>query len=299
MEMRSLNFRQKLHLAYACFLAPAVIVYTVLFLGPVLSSLFYSLTNWNGIDRTMDFVGLRNYQELLADKAFLAALKNTLKFAVLVVILQNAMAIPLAIVLDTGIRSRNLLRVIFFSPAVLSPLVVGYTWLYIYEPNQGLLNAVLRELGLDSWTQSWLGDPQIALLSIVFIVIWQYTGYSMVIYLANLQTIPKDLYESAGMDGAGKWQRFRHITFPLLAPAMTINVVLSTIGTLKAFDIVYVTTKGGPYHATETMTTLMFSTAFGEDSFGYGTAIGVVIFVIILAISLLQLSLLRRREVAF
>ncbi|MFD0693161.1 carbohydrate ABC transporter permease [Paenibacillus sp. GCM10027628] len=297
--MRSLNFRQKLHLAYACFLAPAVIVYTVLFLGPVLSSLFYSLTNWNGIDRTMDFVGLRNYQELLADKAFLAALKNTLKFAVLVVILQNAMAIPLAIVLDTGIRSRNLLRVIFFSPAVLSPLVVGYTWLYIYEPNQGLLNAVLRELGLDSWTQSWLGDPQIALLSIVFIVIWQYTGYSMVIYLANLQTIPKDLYESAGMDGAGKWQRFRHITFPLLAPAMTINVVLSTIGTLKAFDIVYVTTKGGPYHATETMTTLMFSTAFGEDSFGYGTAIGVVIFVIILAISLLQLSLLRRREVAF
>ncbi|UKS27951.1 sugar ABC transporter permease [Paenibacillus sp. HWE-109] len=297
--MRSLNYRHKLHLALACFLAPAVLVYGVLFLGPVLSSLYYSFTNWNGINQTMSFVGLRNYSDLLSDKAFLAALQNTLKFAVLVVILQNAMAIPLAIVLDAGIRSRNLLRVIFFSPAVLSPLVVGYTWLYIYEPNQGVLNTLLRQFGLDAWTQSWLGDPQIALISIVGIVIWQYTGYSMVIYLANLQTIPKDLYESAGMDGAGKRHQFWHITFPLLAPAMTINIVLSTIGTLKAFDIVYVTTKGGPYHATETMSTLMFSTAFGSDSFGYGTAIGVVIFAIIMGISLLQLAILRRREVAF
>ncbi|MCD9023642.1 carbohydrate ABC transporter permease [Cohnella silvisoli] len=296
--MKQLTFRHKTHITLACFLAPAVLIYSLLFLGPVLSSFYYSLTNWNGFTATMGFVGLRNYRDMMDDAAFVAALKNTAVFAVWVVILQNALAIPLAIALDSGIRSKNVLRVIFFAPAVLSPLVVGYTWMYIFNPNSGLLNTFLRSIGLPSWEQVWLGDPKFAMFCIITMVIWQFTGYSMVIYLANLQTIPSELYEAANIDGAGRWNKFLRITFPLLAPAMTINILLSTIGTLKAFDLIYVTTNGGPFHATETLTVLIFESAFKDNNFGYGTAIGVVMFLIIFVVSLLQLLVLRRREVS-
>ncbi len=287
----------KEHLALACFIAPALAVYSLFLLGPVLGSFFYSLTNWNGFYQTMDFVGLKNFVNLGSDKVFMKAIRNTLVFTLFVVVIQNALAVPLAVALDSKIRGKQLLRTLFFVPAVLSPLVVGYTWMYIYEPQDGVLNTLLRVLGLSGWEQTWLGDPQFALYSIVAMAVWQFAGYSMIIYLANLQTIPADLYEAADIDGASGWQRFRSVTFPLLAPSVTINVVLSSIGTLKAFDIIFVTTKGGPYYATETMTTLLYSTAFTKGSFGYGTAIGVVMFLFVFVISLAQILLLRRREV--
>ncbi|WP_128658303.1 carbohydrate ABC transporter permease [Paenibacillus sp. 598K] len=295
--MFKLTMHRKEHLILACFILPAFVVYTFFLLGPVLGSFFYSLTNWNGFYQTMDFVGLRNFERLLSDDVFMKALRNTMVFTFFVVLLQNGLAIPLALAMDSRIRSKQVLKTIFFVPAILSPLVVGYTWMYIYEPQSGVLNTLLREAGLASWARSWLGDPAYALYAIIVMVVWQYVGYSMVIYLANLQTIPGDLYEAGSIDGASGWQKFRSITFPLLAPSMTINVVLSSIGTLKAFDIIFVTTKGGPYYATETMTTLLYSTAFTKSSFGYGTAMGVVMFLIIFALSLVQILLLRRREV--
>lgn len=288
---------KKEHLVFACFIAPALIVYSMFLLGPVLGSFFYSLTNWNGLYQTMDFVGLRNFSNLLDDKVFGQAIRNTLVFTLFVVIIQNGLGVPLALAMDSKIRSKQILKTVFFVPAILSPLVVGYTWMYIFEPQNGVLNILLRTLGLSAWEQSWLGDPQFALFSIVLMAVWQFSGYSMVIYLANLQTIPGELYEAAGIDGASGWQKFKSVTFPLLAPSITINVVLSSIGTLKAFDIIFVTTKGGPFHATETMTTLLFSTAFTKSSFGYGTAMGVVMFLFVFAISLVQILLLRRREV--
>lgn len=295
--MFKMTMSRKEHLILACFIAPAFIVYSMFLLGPVLGSFYYSLTNWNGFYQTMDFVGLRNFVNLLEDDVFGKAIRNTLVFTFFVVLIQNGAGVPLALAMDSRIRSKQVLKTLFFVPAILSPLVVGYTWMYIYEPQNGVLNTLLRLVGLSSWEQSWLGDPQFALYSIVAMVVWQFAGYSMVIYLANLQTIPGDLYEAASIDGAGKWQQFKSVTFPLLAPSITINVVLSSIGTLKAFDIIYVTTKGGPYYATETMTTLLFSTAFTKSSFGYGTAMGVVMFLFVFAISLIQILLLRRREV--
>jgi raffinose/stachyose/melibiose transport system permease protein len=292
-----MTMSRKEHFILAGFLAPAIIVYTTFLLGPVLGSFFYSLTNWNGLYQTMDFVGLRNFVNLMEDGVFAKAIRNTMVFTVFVVLIQNAIGVPLALAMDSRIRSKQVLKTLFFVPAILSPLVVGYTWTYIYEPQNGVLNTILRTVGLTGWEQSWLGDPQFALYSIVVMAVWQFSGYSMVIYLANLQTIPGDLYEAADIDGAGKWQQFKSITFPLLAPSITINIVLSSIGTLKAFDIIYVTTKGGPYYATETMTTLLFSTAFTKSSFGYGTAMGVVMFFFVFIISLAQILLLRRREV--
>ncbi|GBG08512.1 sugar ABC transporter permease [Paenibacillus agaridevorans] len=295
--MLKMTMSRKEHFILAGFLAPAIIVYTTFLLGPVLGSFFYSLTNWNGLYQTMDFVGLRNFVNLMEDGVFAKAIRNTMIFTVFVVLIQNAIGVPLALAMDSRIRSKQVLKTLFFVPAILSPLVVGYTWTYIYEPQNGVLNTILRTVGLTGWEQSWLGDPQFALYSIVVMAVWQFSGYSMVIYLANLQTIPGDLYEAADIDGAGKWQQFKSITFPLLAPSITINIVLSSIGTLKAFDIIYVTTKGGPYYATETMTTLLFSTAFTKSSFGYGTAMGVVMFFFVFIISLAQILLLRRREV--
>ena len=294
--LKMMSLRTKDHLWWAAFIAPALLIYTIIFLGPVMSSFYYSMTNWNGFTKSMDFIGLSNYVHLLSDPIFKKALRNTSIFALLIVIFQNGLAVPLALALDSKIKTKTLLKVIFFAPAIFSPLVVGYTWLYIYEP-QGLLNEILRTIGLGDWTQIWLGDPKFALYAIVMIVLWQYVGYSMIIFLANLQTIPHDLYEAADIDGAGRWRKFRFITFPLLAPSITINVVLASIGSLKAFDIIYVTTKGGPFHATETITTLLFTTAFKKDSFGYGTAIGVVMFLLIFLLSVLQITLLRRREV--
>jgi len=295
--MFKLSMQKKEYLTLLLFILPAFLVYSLFLLGPVLGSFFYSLTNWNGFYKTMDFVGLKNFINLFSDEIFTKAVRNTMIFTLVVVVLQNGLAVPLALAMDSKIRTKQVLKTLFFVPAILSPLVVGYTWMYIYEPQNGVLNTLLRLFNLSSWEQSWLGDPQFALYSIVLMAVWQYTGYSMVIYLANLQTIPEDLYEAASIDGAGSWQKFKSVTFPLLAPSVTINVVLSSIGTLKAFDIIFVTTKGGPYYATETITTLLYSTAFTKSSFGYGTAMGVIMFFIIFAISIVQILLLRRREV--
>jgi len=295
--MFKLSMQKKEYLTLLLFILPAFLVYSLFLLGPVVGSFFYSLTNWNGFYKTMDFVGLKNFINLFSDGIFTKAVRNTMIFTLVVVVLQNGLAVPLALAMDSKIRTKQVLKTLFFVPAILSPLVVGYTWMYIYEPQNGVLNTLLRLFNLSSWEQSWLGDPQFALYSIVLMAVWQYTGYSMVIYLANLQTIPEDLYEAASIDGAGSWQKFKSVTFPLLAPSVTINVVLSSIGTLKAFDIIFVTTKGGPYYATETITTLLYSTAFTKSSFGYGTAMGVIMFLIIFAISIVQILLLRRREV--
>jgi len=295
--MFKLSMQKKEYLTLLLFILPAFLVYSLFLLGPVVGSFFYSLTNWNGFYKTMDFVGLKNFINLFSDGIFTKAVRNTMIFTLVVVVFQNGLAVPLALAMDSKIRTKQVLKTLFFVPAILSPLVVGYTWMYIYEPQNGVLNTLLRLFNLSSWEQSWLGDPQFALYSIVLMAVWQYTGYSMVIYLANLQTIPEDLYEAASIDGAGSWQKFKSVTFPLLAPSVTINVVLSSIGTLKAFDIIFVTTKGGPYYATETITTLLYSTAFTKSSFGYGTAMGVIMFLIIFAISIVQILLLRRREV--
>lgn len=279
------------------FYCPALAFAILFFIYPVLSSFYYSLTDWDGVQNTSQFIGFDNFRKLTGDGKFFTAMRNTFIYSVCVVSIQNVAALILAVALDSSVRTRNALRTAFFTPAVMSALVVGYTWTFIYNPLFGVLNTLLTNIGLEFLALDWLGDPKLALGSVITITIWQFTGYSMVIFLTGLQGIPTELFEASSIDGTNGWQKFYHITFPLIAPAVTINVLLSMIGTMKAFDLIYVTTQGGPGYATETIATVLYSEAFQTNRMGYGTAIAVVLFLIILVLSLIQLTILRRREV--
>jgi raffinose/stachyose/melibiose transport system permease protein len=217
-----------------------------------------------------------------------------------IVVVQNAMGLALALAVHSRIKSRNVLRVFFFAPAVLSPVVIAFLWKYMLnpEPDAGL-NAMLGFLGLDFLQQTWLGDPSVALWAIGLTVVWQFAGFSMVIFLAALQGIPRELEEAAAIDGASRFQRFHRIVLPLIAPAMTINLTLSTIGGLKLFDQVFAITNGGPGYSTETLSMLIYKQAFVFGSYGYSTAVALVLTLLVAGLALLQVRYLQSREVTY
>jgi len=278
------------------FLLPALAVYGLVVLYPSIAGGYYAFTDWNGLDRTHSFVGLANFQRLIHDDQALAALKNTVLLAVAITFIQNGIGLLLALGVSTHIKSRHLLRTLFFAPAVLTPVVVAYLWKYIFSP-RGALNALLDRVGLDDLTRGWLGESSLALWAVAAVVIWQYAGLSMVIFLAGLEGVPQEFYEAAEIDGAGAFWKFWNITFPLIAPATTVNLVLSTIGGLKLFDHVFALTEGGPGHATETLSTMIYDQGFVFGYFGYSTAVALVLTLIVSALALIQLSFWRAREV--
>lgn len=285
--------------ATLAFTAPALIVISIFVLYPVLSGFYYSLTSWNGLDRTVEFVGLRNYLELVGDREVMISLRNTALFTITATVVQNLIALVLALMLDGRFRTRGLVKTMFFIPVLMSSIVVGYTWSFLLHPLFGLVNKALSGIGLNFLALDWLGNPRIALFSVAGMSIWRWIGYSMVIYLAALQSVPPVLYESADIDGASPLRKTMSITLPLIAPAFTINILITLIGAMKEFDIIYVTTGGGPGYATQTLAVLLYNQAFQANRMGYGAAIAVVLFVIILTVSLVQLRILRRREVRF
>ena len=279
------------------FVAPALLVYGLVVLYPSVSGMVYAFTNWSGLGGK-SFTGLANFRQLVHDDAARGSVRNTVLLTVTILFVQNGVGLLLALGVHSLIKSRALLRVIFFAPAVVSPVMVAFLWKYIYDPAPDAgLNGILGAVGLGSWRQDWLGDPSIALWSVAFMVIWQYAGYSMVIFLAGLEGVPPELQEAALIDGAGAFRRFRYVTWPLLAPALTVNLMLSTIGGLKIFDQVYAATNGGPGYATETLSTVIFKQAFVYGKLGYSTAIALVLALFVAAVSLVQLYYLRRREV--
>jgi raffinose/stachyose/melibiose transport system permease protein len=281
------------------FVAPALLVYAFVVLYPSLAGIYYAFTDWTGIGSHKSFVGLQNFRDLLHDDRAIGSVRNTLLLTVVLVIVQTAVGLLLALGVHARIRSRMVLRVVFFAPVVISPVMVAFLWKYIYNPDPDAgLNGLLGAVGLGSLHQDWLGNPSIALWSVAATVIWQYAGYSMVIFLAGLEAIPKELNEAALIDGAGTFARFRHVTWPLLAPALTINVMLSTIGGLKLFDQVFAATNGGPGYSTETLSTVLYKEAFVYGHFGYSTAIALVLALFVAAVSLVQIQYLRSREVA-
>ncbi len=288
------NARLRTLITDALFLLPACAVFAIFFAYPVISSFYFSLTKWDGINPELKFIGLANFQKLVGDRHFWTALRNTFRYAILVTVIQNTLGLILALAVTSKVYRG--FRVLFLAPPLLSSIAIGAIWSYMYAPN-GAVNSLLALAGLGEWAQDWLGNPRLALYSLIVANIWKWTGMAMIIYLAGIQAIPKTIHEAASIDGVDVWQRFRHITFPLIAPAFTINVILSMIGSLKVFDIIYIMTQGGPGRATESITTYIFSRAFEANKFGYGTAIAVVMFAIILALSLVQLHFLTQREV--
>jgi raffinose/stachyose/melibiose transport system permease protein len=281
------------------FAAPALAIYALIVLYPSLAGAFYAFTDWSGIG-SAKWVGLDNFKQLFTDEQSFGSLKNTLELTAFIVIVQNAIGLALALAVHSQIKGRHFLRVMFFAPAVLSPVVIAFLWKYMFNPDpHSGINALLGFLGLGFARQDWLGDPSVALWAVGLTVVWQFAGYSMVIFLAALQGIPRELEEAAALDGAGSWQRFRHIVFPLIAPAMTINLTLSTIGGLKLFDQVFAITNGGPGYATETLSTLIYKQAFVFGLYGYSTAVALVLTLLVSALALLQVRWLQRREVAY
>ncbi|WP_193597907.1 carbohydrate ABC transporter permease [Microbacterium sp. YJN-G] len=276
------------------FLLPALIFYIVVVLYPSVAGGVLAFTDARTL-RGGDWVGFENFVTILQNEAARAALLNTLTIAVTLTIVQTTLGLLLAVALNSAIRGRNLLRTIFFAPMMLPPIITGLLWQYIYTPN-GPLDSAMDFLGLGAFKASWLGDADIALWSIIGSVIWHHVGMSMVIYLAGLQGIPDELYEAAAVDGAGPMRRFWSITRPLLGQATTIATVLTMTSSLKLFDQIFVMTGGGPGVSTQTLSLIMYQEAFVYGKQGYGSAIALVLAMIVAAIVFVQMSLTRRGE---
>ncbi|WP_169082630.1 carbohydrate ABC transporter permease [Paenibacillus sp. PL91] len=279
------------------FLLPTLVIYTAFVIIPTLSSVYLSFTSWDGVSDKVRYIGFDNFIEIVKSPRVHNALKNTLIFAVSLVVLENIVALALAILVDQVRWLRNFFRSIFYFPVLMSGIIMGFIWMIILNYNFGVLNQLLEMTGLGFLKTDWLGNPDYALISIILSTVWKAAGYYMVIYLAGLQGIPQELNEAASIDGANRLQQFRHITFPLLAGATTVCVMLSMIGSLKIFDQIAVMTDGGPGFATETLTYIIYKVGFGELRQGFGTALAIVLFILTLAISLIQMKVLRKREV--
>lgn len=279
------------------FLLPVILIFGFLFVIPTVTSFYYSLTDWNINRRVISFIGLDNFKELFAETKFRATLGNTLAYSFSVTFVRNFLGLFLALLLNNAhLKGKNLFRTVIFLPYVIAPVVIGYLFTAIYNPSQGILNQSLRFIGLGFMAQDWLNDPSIALFSTIATDVWRTTGFSMVIYLAGLQIIPHDLYESAEIDGANGFWKLTNVTLPLLAPSITINVVLALIGTMKVFVMILVLTNGGPGYATEVINTYIMST-FSLGLYGSGTAANIILSLLICIIGLPVLTVLKRREI--
>jgi raffinose/stachyose/melibiose transport system permease protein len=277
------------------FALPAFALFAFVVLIPSVRGVYYAFTDWDGLDPDFSFVGLGNFADVADDPDARQAIGNTLLIAVAITIIQNGLGLLLALGVNSFIKSRNVLRVFLFAPAVITPIVTAYLWRNLLGPD-GAVNGLLGAVGLDAWERNWLGDPELALWSVVAVIVWQFAGYSMVIFVAGLQSIPSEVYEAAAIDGAGPVRRFWSVTRPLLAPAFTINLMLSIIGGIKLFDQVWALTGGGPGHATDTLSTLIYKDAFTLGEFGYSIALAVVLTLIVAVVSTGQYAVLARSE---
>jgi raffinose/stachyose/melibiose transport system permease protein len=273
---------------------PAIVFVLAFHYVAIGAGAWYAFTDWNGIGSAR-WIGLENFRELFRDETTRGALWHTLELAGAFVVLVNIAGLLLALGLNRTLKSRHFLRSLFFIPFVVSPLAVTFIWSYIFDYS-GAINQTLRAVGLDSWVQPWLGSPTWALWTVLVVMVWHYTGLTMVIYLAGLQGVSDELVEAAAVDGATLWTRFRRVTLPLLAPAITVNAVLTCIIGLRAFEYVIALTYGGPVDASETLATQVWKQTFVNGRFGYGAANAVALTVLIAAVGLVQLAYFRRRE---
>ncbi len=260
------------------FVFPAFVVFAMVVIIPIFFSAYYSTLDWNGIGKST-FIGIQNYVNLFVNNkdGFAMAIKNSFLVAFFSVFVQVPLALILALVISKGIKGEGFFRTVYFIPVIISTTVIGQLWMKIYQPKHGMLNKLLEIAGLDSLQRNWLATPQTAMASVLFVIIWQYIGYHMLLLYSGIKAIPGDIYEAAEVDGATNFQKAARITIPLIAPMIKVCVTFALIGSLKTFDLIYVLTKGGPIHATEVPTTLMFSNIFLQNKYGYGSAMSIFI----------------------
>jgi raffinose/stachyose/melibiose transport system permease protein len=266
-------------------LAPALAVYAVFAVYPMIEVVAMSFMKWNGLTPTERFVGFDNYVQVFTqDPVFWGAVQNTILWTILSVAFPPLIGFALALALNQNIPSRGPLRALFYLPVIIAPIAVATIWRWMYDPFFGLFNATLTALGLQNWIQDWLGDRHVALYSMFVGYVWQTAGFSLVLFLAGLQNVSQVLIEASRIDGAGRFQTFRYVTLPALRPSITIVLILSIINSLKAFDIVYGMTQGGPAQSTQMLALWAFTQAMQLGDFGRGAAISVVLLLITVAI---------------
>ncbi|MFS0869074.1 carbohydrate ABC transporter permease [Paenibacillus xylanilyticus] len=274
---------------------PALLIYSIFFVIPAMAGFYYSFTDWR-LDRLeLQFIGWDNFKKIFSDKTLILALQNTAIFAIVTVIGKNVIGLLLAVGLNMRLRTKNLLRAIFYSPSILSILVISILFTPMLR-TEGTINRLLESVGLDSLSQAWLTNPSIVIWTIAIVSIWQSAGFQMAIYLAGLQSISQEYYEAATIDGTSSWKSFFKITLPLLLPAININLMLTLIGGLKVFSEVYVMTGGGPGNASQVVGTIILR-SFGEGNWGLGTAVNTLLFVVVTIIAIPLLIFMRRKEV--
>ncbi|MGQ9622994.1 MAG: carbohydrate ABC transporter permease [Candidatus Caldatribacteriaceae bacterium] len=254
-------------------LFPALLLYVVFLFYPMLFSLVVSLYDWDGLSPTKIFVGLSNYRRFFSDPTSLLVVKNNAIWTISTLSVPMVVGLILAVALNSNIKARVLFRSIFYSPAVLPLVAVGIVWSWIYNPMFGVMNSFLKTVGLNALLRNWLADPKLALYSVILTGIWQGTGFPMLLFLAGLQGIPRELYEAGSIDGADGWQAFWYITLPSLRETFVVVVSLLTVNSLRVFDLIYVMTWGGPGKATQVMSTWMYFNTFVYHRAGFGSAI--------------------------
>src|SRR5215211_8662929 len=278
------------------FVLPALILYLVFMVYPFFQSIYFSFTSWNGVTAVKDWIGLANYRELIGDDLFWLSLLHTVIWVIVGTIAPIAIGMLLAVLLWRRPKGFTLFRTIFFMPQVLSTVVIGIVWSWIYNPIFGILNESLDAIGLKNISRGWLGDPDVALYAVLVAAIWATIGFVFVIFLAGLQNVSKDLLEAATVDGANVWQRFWNVTVPQMASVINVVVALLLIGGFSVFDIIFVMTGGGPANATEVIATYTYKEAFVQNRVGYASTLSLVMTVISLVVSVAFIRLRERQE---
>jgi raffinose/stachyose/melibiose transport system permease protein len=279
------------------FMVPALTLYVWFVLYPIAQSVRYSGFSWNGLEQLTNWVGLGNFRTAFADPQFIEAITHNGIIAGLSLLLQIPFALAVAVMLNQSLRGRVILRVFFFAPYILSEVVTGVVWRQILRPN-GLIDQSLGAVGGESLIQTWVGDPELVLYTLFFVISWKYFGFHMILLLAGLQLIPKELEEAASIDGATWRQTFRYVTVPLIGPTFRVSVFLSIIGSLQLFDLVWVMTKGGPVNASSTMATYLVDWGFRRSEFGYASAVSVIVLAISLIVALMYNRFVLKRDLA-
>lgn len=268
----------------ALLLALPLAIFGLIVAWPLASSFYYSFTNWNGFGADYDFVGFDNFAKILSDRLFLNAIINTVIWMAAAIVLPSGLGLILALLIDTRVPGASIFKTVFYLPICLSAVIVGQIWIWIYQPDWGLLNALIETVTQQDTNFAWLAKPGTALYSVIIAWSWQQTGLSMVIFLAGLTAVPSDLLEVSDIEGANTFQRIWHVVLPLLRPATVVVIALSVINSLKGFDILYIMTGGGPFNSSDTLAMHMYNESFKKYLMGYGAAISVVLFLIAITI---------------
>ncbi|MCY4537228.1 MAG: sugar ABC transporter permease [Chloroflexi bacterium] len=268
----------------ASFLLFPLLVYFIFVILPTLNSLYYSFTDWGGYSVEFNFVGLSNFEKIFTDRLFGNAIKNTAIWLVLAMTVPTLLGLALALALQGKSRLNTIYKSLFYLPICLSPIIIGIIWVWLYNPSLGIVNIVLRAIGLEDLAVAWLARPETALYAVFVAWTWQQTGLTMVIFLAGLTSVPTPLIEAAKVDGANYWQTLRKVVIPMLRPATVVVLALTAINSLKSFEVIWVMTKGGPFNRSDTLAVFMYKESFSKYKMGYGSSAAVVLFLMTLVI---------------